>query len=104
MTNLEALLAAVNYPVDTIKLQKILVDRGLQENSTYAGKSKEFDIATADLYVLIVTSANISEGDFQISATDKSNYMKLASGIYSKWGIDNPLERKSIIKNRSNYW
>lgn len=104
MTNLEALSAAVNYPVNKIKIQKILIDNGLTDGDEYTGNSKSFELATAALYVLLVTSANISEGDFQISATDKSNYMTLAAGIYNKYGIQNPLKPRPAIRNRSNYW
>jgi hypothetical protein len=104
MTNQEALSASVNYPVDKVKIQKILIDNGLNDSDNYAGTSKQFELATAAVYVLLVTSANISEGDFSISATDKSNYIKLAEGVYSKYGVDSPLSKKSTIKNRSNYW
>lgn len=103
MTNLEALTASVNYPVDAIKIQKILIDNGLNDTENYTGTSKAFELATAALYTLLVTSANLSEGDFSISATDKSNYLKLASGIYSKHGVTNPLAANTIV-NRSNYW
>lgn len=104
MTNLEALSASVNYPVDKIKVQKILIDNGLNDSDTYVGTTKAFELATAALYVLLITSANISEGDFQISATDKGNYLTLANGIYSKYGINNPLVSKPKIHNRSNLW
>lgn len=103
MTNLEALSAACNYPIDTLKLQKILIDNGLSESVSYNGLTKEFELATASLYTLIVTSANLSEGDFQISATDKSNLLKMASGIYEKFGVPNPLSLNTI-RNRSYYW
>lgn len=102
MNNLEALSATVNYPVDEIKLQKILIDNSIDPQGTYSGTSKSFELATANVYVLLISSANISEGGFQISMTDKSNMLKLASGIFDKYGVDNPLKPK--IKNRSNYW
>lgn len=107
MTILEALSGSVNYPVDKIKLQKILIDQGFNDSDTYTkviGSSMEFDLAIAALYVLLVTSANISEGDFQIAATDKSNYIKLAAGIYSKWGVNNPLDKESTISDCSHIW
>jgi len=102
MTNLEALSAAVNYPVEEIKLNKVLIDRGLVYYETYPGINKAFELATADLYTLLVSSANIGEGGYSISMTDKSNMLKLASGILSKYGIGNPL--KPSIRNRSNRW
>lgn len=102
MNNLEALSASVNYPVDEIKLQKALIDRAIEPESNYTGLTKSFELATADIYVLLITSANISEGGFQISMTDKSNMIKLASGIFDKYGVENPLKPK--IKNRSYNW
>lgn len=104
MTNLEALSASCNYPVDELKLQKILIDRGVSEAGTYTGTYREFELATADLYILLVTSANVTEGDLQISSTDKSNFIKLASGIYTKYGEENPVLAQPKIVNRSNYW
>lgn len=102
MNNLEALSASVNYPVDEIKLQKALIDRSINPDGAYSGVTKAFELATADIYVLLVSSANISEGGFQISMTDKSNMMKIASGIFDKYGVENPLKPK--IKNRSYNW
>ena len=104
MTNLEALSAACNYPIEEIKLQKILIDNGLYDAEAYQGKSKAFDMCTADLYILIVTSANLSEGDFTISATDKSNLIKLADGIYAKYNLPSPFVKVPQIRNRSNCW
>ena len=103
MTNLEALSAACNYPIATLKLQKILIDNGLNDSDTYTGQTKDFELATAALYTLIVTSANLSEGDFSVSATDKSNLLAMASGIYDKHGLPNP-NFSNTIRNRSNYW
>lgn len=104
MTNLEAISSACNYPIDELKLKKILIDQGIDYGGIYTGLSKAFELATAALYVLIVTSANLSEGDFQISATDKSNLIELAGGIYNKYGIANPLKSSNTVRNRSNYW
>lgn len=103
MTNLEALSASVNYPIETLKLQKILIDNGLNDSDTYTGTSKAFELATAALYTLIVSSANISEGDYSVSATDKASMLKMASGIYQKYGVENPLAANTI-RNVSNYW
>lgn len=94
ITNLQALAGSVNYPIEDVKLQKILIDRSIDESGSYTGLSKDFELATADVYVLLITSANISEGGYQISMTDKSNMIKLASGIYSKYGVSNPLKPK----------
>jgi hypothetical protein len=102
MTNVEALKATVNYPIDDTKAIKILTDRGFIDTAPYGGTSKAFELATADMYMLIVSSANIAEGGYQISMTDKSNLMKAASRIYSKWGVENPIAPR--IRDRSNIW
>lgn len=105
MTVLEALSVAVNYPVDENKVKKILIDNGLNESDTYTqaiGLSRAFELATANLYVLLLSSANIAEGGYNVSMTDKGNMIKLASGIFAKYGVENPL--KPSIRNRSNYW
>lgn len=103
MTNLEALGAAVNYPVDEKKLTKILIDNGMNGSDTYQGMTRGFELSTAALYILLVSSANISEGGYQISMADKSNMMQLADGIYSKYGLNNPLKANKV-RNRSNRW
>lgn len=103
MTNLEALTATVNYPIEEIKVKKILIDHSINENDSYLGSSKPFDLATAGLYQLIVTSANISEGDLTISLTDRKALLDMASKLYEKHGAVNPLANNTI-RNRSNYW
>lgn len=104
MTNLEALSAACNYPIDTLKLQKILIDNGLNDSDSYTGATRAFELATAALYTLILTSAKLSEGDFSVSATEKATLIELAGGIYVKYGIENPLKPQATIRNRSHYW
>lgn len=80
-----------------------MIDNGLSESGIYTGYSKDFDLATANLYLLLVTSANVSEGDYSVSATEKSSLLSLANGLFEKHGVTNPLGEKKII-NRSNYW
>lgn len=103
MNNLEALKSAVSYPIDEMKLRKALIDQSIDENGIYSGLSQSFELATAAVYILILTAANVSEGDYQLSMTDKSNMFKLVGAIYSKYGLKNPLNT-STIKNKSNYW
>jgi hypothetical protein len=87
---------------ENLKLQKILVDNGLNDSDTYTGMSKAFELACASLYTLIVTSANISEGSFSVSASDKKILIDLANGIYNKYQVISPLAPK--IRNASNRW
>jgi len=87
MTNLEALQATVaGYPIATNTYIKALTDRGITSTATYAGGSQAFDLATADVYMVLATAVNITEGGYTISVTDKQSLMKIANGLFSKWG------------------
>lgn len=90
MTNLEALKAKLNYPLSDNSFILALSDRGLVSTATYAD-SKSLELAQADLIYTLVTTPNITEGGYSISLSDKSSLMKLADGIYLKYGIRNPL-------------
>ena len=102
MTNLDALQASCNYPIDTAKSQKLLIDQGIDPNGAYTGLNEPFELATANLYVFLLTSANITEGGYQVSMTDKSNMKSLASAIFSKYGKLNPFNAQ--IRDRSDRW
>lgn len=95
MTNLDAIKATVaGYPLTDNIFLKVLIDRGVEATDTYAGISMPFELATADLLVRLLTAANITEGGMQVSVTDKSNFIKVASGLYDKYGEVNPLASK----------
>ncbi len=107
MTNLEALAESVNHPISEKKLLKILIDRDVNEHEEYLGNYRDFDLAKADLCVLLATSPNITEGDMSLSVSDRESYKRIAGSIYSRYGVENPLEgpsKPSRIRNRSHYW
>ena len=54
MTNVEALKATVNYPIDDTKVIKILTDRGFIDTAPYGGTSA-FELATADVYDSVIS-------------------------------------------------
>lgn len=99
MTNLEALKSEViGYPVQDATLQVILVDRSLIATDEYVGKSKAFNLCIADLYTKMLSAANIDEGNYSVSMTDKSNMMTVASGIYDRYGEYNPHKKRPSVK------
>lgn len=107
MTNIQALSNSVNYPVPEGQLSKILIDRNINEHDEYDGASASFDLAKADLFVLLATSPNISEGDMSINANDRDLFRNLAGAIYARHGEENPINdlvTKPKLKNRSNLW
>lgn len=105
MTNLEALKSvSLGYPVDANTLERILIDRGLTSAEDYAGKSKAFDLAHADLLVSLITAASMSEGGFSVSVSEKSSILKVASGLYEKHGEVNPLADKQPTVQGGSPW
>ena len=88
------------YPLSVNTFDRILIDRDLSATADYTGSSRAFELATADIYKTLVTAANITELDVQISMTDKSNFIKMANAIYAKY--DEPLitEKKAIVVPR----
>ena len=87
MTNLEALKGKIaGYPLSDNTFLTALLDRGLDPQTEYAGKSRAFELAMADVYIVLVTGVIIAEGGYQISITDKTNFLKMANAIYKKYG------------------
>lgn len=99
MTNLEALKAKLNYPLSDNSFILALSDRGLVSTATYADR-KSLELAQADLIYTLVTTPNITEGGYSISLSDKSSLMKLADGIYLKYGIRNPLRPIATFRSK----
>lgn len=92
MTYLEALKAKVDYPLSDNAFILALEDRVLTSTDTYV-KGKSFDLAYADCLCVLVTMADKKEGShFSISISEKQNLIKLANGIYTKYGIVSSLK------------
>jgi hypothetical protein len=91
MTQKEALQAAVMYQMDDNSLQRILIKRGLLADDPFNGETQASELAAADAITLLVTAPNVSEGGYSLSLSDKSSLIKIATGIYTKYGEVNPL-------------
>jgi hypothetical protein len=90
MTNLEAIKAKLNYPLSENAFILVLFDRGLTSAGIYTS-SQSFDLAYADAITTLVTAPNVTEGGFTVSLTDKTSLLNLADGIYTKYGVTNPI-------------
>lgn len=107
MTNKEALTAAVNFPFDESKLDYILIKREVTGSAVFDKDTEltdAFQLAKADLYMVLVTTPNISEGGVSISLAEKETLKKMANDIYEYYdevatGISVP-----TIKNKSHLW
>ena len=89
MTNLEAIKGRLNFPLSDNALILALEDRDLDSLGTYV-KGQSFDLAYADAIMIILTTPNISEGGYSVSFSDRDTLLKIANGIYSKYGVVNP--------------
>lgn len=86
------------YPIQDDKLQAVLFDRELSSGDEYTLSNKKLvDLAMADLYVILITTPTIAEGGYQRALTDKSNLMKVASGIFKKYGETDPFNKPSTV-------
>lgn len=82
-----------------------MLDRGVDPHGRYTGKTEAFELANADLLVYLVTSADISEGGYRVSLSEKQALMSIAYQIYERYSVSVPEEiKKPEIRNRSNYW
>lgn len=90
MTILEAIKESVGYPISPNRASMTLIKRGLtgtDEATQTILNSREFELATADLMFWLITTANVSEGGYSVSLTEKASIKTIASRIYQKWGV-----------------
>jgi hypothetical protein len=103
MTTLEAIKSTVaGYPLPDNSFIKVLLDRGLSATAEYSGKTKAFELATADIYIVLVSSANVSEGGFSVSISEKANLTKMANAIYKKH--DDTAGSNPTVSDASSAW
>lgn len=103
MTNQEALVASVNYPVNDNVTLKCLADHSISASGSYSSTSKDFELAIADLLLVLVTSANVSEGGMSIAPVEKKMLLSRANSIYAKHGVA-PTTGNPTVSNRSYLW
>jgi len=87
MTIAEALKSLAGYPLDDSNIEVVCIDHSLPTNDTYAGRTKSFDLALADLLLIILNKPNVSEGGYSISLTEKQNLVNSRNQLLSKHGI-----------------
>lgn len=88
MTILEAIQSTVSgYPLLVNTFNRVLTDRGLSGSDTYLGSSRAFDLAKADIYMVLATAASVSEGGFSVSVSDRKLYLSMANSIYTQYGV-----------------
>ena len=103
MTNLEAIKAIVQYPLDDTSFELALLNRDLTGSDAYSKSNlKGLELAKADCLVTIISSPDISESGYDISHSDKEQLKKIASALYRKWGVYDPYG--GVIIDATNQW
>jgi hypothetical protein len=103
MTNLEAIQStAAGYPLTANTYQKVLTDRGITATDTYSGRSKAFELATADIFTVLATAASVSEGGFSVSLSDRSFFARAAETIYRKH--EDAANTTPKVRSATNRW
>lgn len=105
MTNKEAIISSLIYPVQDATVTKMLIDRGMDGDADYTGTTREYELAFADIVSLTATAPkSVSEGGFSISPADGAQLQALANRIYKKYGEANPYGSTPQITDKSNIW
>ncbi|TXK52386.1 hypothetical protein FVR03_01330 [Pontibacter qinzhouensis] len=104
MTNLEAVQSVVgaNYPLRETAYTKALIDAGLSPEGEYTiANRKSVDLCAAALILTLITSADIREGGYQVSISEKSVLLSIRSAILASHGV--PDHTKPTINANPTY-
>ncbi|WP_231489910.1 DUF6706 family protein [Pedobacter sp. Leaf170] len=86
MTIKAALKSTVDYPLPDNRIEKALIDAGLNGDTIYTQQNeKDVDVCMIGLLLTVCTSGSISEGGYSISNSDKDNLLRIRSLLLSKW-------------------
>lgn len=87
MTNKEALQSQTEYSNDNL-LDKLLLDRGIEAEGTYAaGNAKDIDLCAASLYFTLAAHPEHREGSFSVKYSG-AQLIAMAKAILKKYGMD----------------
>lgn len=104
MTNLEALKAIVQYPLDDNSFKLALLNRDLLETGTYGATDlKKLELSKADCLATILSTPTISEGGYALAHTNKGEVRKEMERLYQKWGESHNVSGP-VIKDATNQW
>lgn len=104
MTNLEAIQSTVaGYQPSANTFNRVLTDRGISATGVYSGKSAAFELATADIYMVLATAVNVSEGGFSVSISDRAVFKNMAAAIYDRYS-DTVATGSANVIDRSSAW
>lgn len=104
MTNLEALKAIVQYPLDDNSFKLVLLNRDLLETGTYAVTDlKKLELSKADCLATILSTPTVTEGGLSLSHSNKAYVKSEMERLYKKWGESHNASNP-FIKDATNQW
>jgi len=87
ITNKEALQSLTEYKNDNL-LEKLLLDRGVEAEGTYAAEnSQNIDLAAASLYFTLAAHPDLREGAFSVKYSGVQ-LIAMAKTILKKYDMD----------------
>lgn len=108
LTNKEALLGVINYPLPgfDFAVRKALEDAGLVAEHIYTPDSTEIvDLCAAKLILFILTApASISNNGLALSTSKRNELTEIRSLILAKYGIVDDMKPESSITDGSDLW
>lgn len=98
-TILQALKDEIGFPIKSGFFENKLIARNINPDDEFSAdtaKNDSYLLTYADcLKGLVVGLPNsVTEGDLSLSGADKDNMLKIANGIYNRYG-----EEESVIKD-----
>lgn len=92
MKIVESLKAISIYPIPQRTLDRVAVERGLQQDQEATSQTfttKGYQLATADLMDWLSNAPNISEGgvSFSLSQQERESFKRKSKAIYQTYGI-----------------
>jgi len=106
MTKKEALKSTINFPLPDLTIDKALIDADIIGSDVYSKlDTRAIDLCAAELLFVLLTSADIKEGDFSQTLPDRDTILKLYSFLVTKWDVTDLLApKKPTVTGRSNLW
>lgn len=88
MTIKEALKSTINFAIPENRVEKALIDAGLDGDAVYAKTDERaIDLSMAGLLLTLITSADITEDDVSIKLPSRDVLASVRLTLLDKWGL-----------------
>lgn len=107
MTNREALLAQIDYPLKSTAVDLALLNQGIEGDAEYTVEQKQaVETALAGLILIVATSPkSVSELDYSLSKDSVDDLLKLRSLILKRYDLPDELAcTGATIHDATHFW